>query len=119
MPASPSRADTAPSCMTPRPDSVGSSSCRHSTPPARRWYWSALRRIPARWTGLPSSVKPSAPASRSSAISVSASPPSPRVTAARKPTGTRASRRACSRSAMSTDAESTVGSVLGIATTAT
>ena len=74
MPASPSRADTSPSCMTPRPESVGSSSCRHRTPPASRWYWSALRRIPARWPGLPSSVKPSAPASRSSAISVSASP---------------------------------------------
>ena len=54
--------------------------------------------MPARCTGLPSSVKPSAPASRSSAISVSASPARPRVTAARKPTGTRASRRACSRS---------------------
>ena len=56
---------------------------------------------------------------RSSAISVSASPPSSRVIEAMKPTGTRASRRAASRSERSTGAESTVGSVLGIATTAT
>ncbi len=119
MPASPSRADTSPSCMTPRPESVGSSSCRHRTLPASRWYCSALRRIPARWTGLPSSVKPSAPASASSAISVSASPCRSRVIEAMKPTGMRASRRAASRSERSTGAESTTGSVLGIATTAT
>ncbi len=36
-----------------------------------------------------------------------------------KPTGTRASRRACSRSESRTGAESTTGSVLGMATTAT
>ena len=41
------------------------------------------------------------------------------MTEARKPTGTRASRRAASRSERSTGAESTVGSVLGIAITAT
>ena len=74
MPASPSRAETSPSCITPLPESVGSSSCSAITPPTSFWYWSAFRRMPARWTGLPSSVKPSAPASRSSAISVSASP---------------------------------------------
>ena len=74
IPASPSRAETAPSCITPSPDSAGSSSCRAITPPHSRWYWSALRSIPAETTGLPSSVKPSAPASRSSAISVSSSP---------------------------------------------
>ena len=43
---------TSPSCMTPRPESVGSSSCRHRIRPASRWYCSALRRMPARWTGL-------------------------------------------------------------------
>ena len=80
MPASPSRAETSPSCMTPLPDSVGSSSCSAMIPPASFWYCSALRRMPARCTGLPSSVKPSAPAWRSSAISVSASPCRPRVT---------------------------------------
>ncbi len=37
----------APSCMTPSPDSAGSSSCRAITPPHSRWYWSALRSIPA------------------------------------------------------------------------
>ena len=68
-------------------------------------------------TGLPSSVKPSAPVSRSSAISVSASPARPVVIEARKPTGTRASRRAASRSERSTGAESTTGSVFGIAIT--
>ena len=94
MPASPSRAETAPSCITPSPDSAGSSSCSAITPPHSRWYWSALRSIPAETTGLPSSVKPSAPASRSSAISVSSSPCRPRVIAARKPTGTRACRGA-------------------------
>ncbi len=70
-------------------------------------------------TGLPSSVKPIAPASRSSAISVSASPRRPRVIEAMKPTGIRASRRAASRSERRTVASSTVGSVFGIATTAT
>ena len=64
-------------------------------------------------------MNPSAPAWRSSTISVSASPASPRVTDARKPTGTRASRRAASRSDRRTGAESTTGSVFGIATTAT
>ena len=41
------------------------------------------------------------------------------MTEARKPTGTRASRRAASRSERSTGAESTTGSVFGIAITAT
>ena len=119
MPARPSRADTTPSCITPRPDSVGSSSCSAMIPPHSFWYWSALRRIPARWTGLPSSVNPSAPHSRSSAISVSDSPASSRVTEARKPTGIRASRRAVSRSERRIGALSTTGLVFGIATTAT
>ena len=118
MPVIPSRADTAPSCITPSPDRAGSSSCSAITPPHRRWYCSALRSIPADTTGLPSSVKPSAPASRSAAISVSTSPFRPRVIAARKPTGTRASRRAPSTSERSTETSSTTGSVFGIAITA-
>ncbi len=109
----PRRAETAPSCMTPSPDSVGSSSCRAMTPPASRWYCSARRSIPAETTGLPSSVKPIAPASRRSAISVSSSPARPRVMLARKPTGTRASRRARSTSEPSTAALSTVGDGVG------
>ena len=48
IPASPSRAETAPSCITPSPESAGSSSCSAITPPHSRWYWSALRSIPAR-----------------------------------------------------------------------
>jgi hypothetical protein len=69
-------------------------------------------------TGLPSSVKPSAPRSRSSAISVSCSPFIPTVMDGMKPTGMRASRAAASLSARRIGAESTTGSVFGIATTA-
>ena len=103
--------------MTPEADSVGSSSCSAITPPHSRWYCSARSRRPALATGLPSSVKPSAPSSRSSAISVSSSPASRRVIEARNPTGTWAVAAASSRRERSTGAESTVGSVLGIAIT--
>ena len=104
--------------MTPSPESSGSSSCRAITPPARRWYWSARRSTRALRIGRPSSEKPTAPASRSSAISVSSSPSIPRVTLAMKPTGTEASRSARSRTEPSTAAESIGGSVLAIAITA-
>ena len=67
--------------------------------------------------GPPSSVKPSAPWVRSSAISVSSRPCWPRVIAAMKPTGTRASRAAPSRSERRIAPESTTGSVFGMATT--
>ena len=97
----------------PAADSDGSSSCSASMRPASRWYWSALRITPAERTGSPSSVKPAAPTSASSAISVSSSPRCPTVIAARKPVGIRASARARSRSERSTGAESTTGSVLG------
>ena len=43
----PSAALTAPSCIAPPRESVGSSSCSASTPPHRRWYCSALRSMPA------------------------------------------------------------------------
>src|ERR687885_162901 len=46
IPARPSSAETSPSCMTPLPDSDGSSSCSASTRPARRWYCSAWRMTP-------------------------------------------------------------------------
>ena len=104
--------------MAPRPLSAGSSSCSASSAPARRWYCSALRIIPAETMGLPSSVKAMAPSSRSSAISVSSSPRRPLVIEAVKATGTRASRAAASRRARRMGALSTTGSVLGIATTA-
>ncbi len=58
-------------------------------------------------------MKPAAPASASSAISVRPSPRWPTVIAAMKPVGMRASLRARSRSERSTGAESTTGSVLG------
>ena len=79
MPGEPEpRARPRPRASRRAPDSDGSSSCSASTPPHSRWYCSArCAGCAARCTGLPSSVKPSAPASRSSAISVSASPARP------------------------------------------
>ena len=64
---------------------------------------------------MPSSLNPAAPASASSAISVSSVPRCSFVIAARKPTGISASARAVSISAPSVAAESTTGSVFGIA----
>ena len=78
-------------------------------------YWSARRISPADVTGRPSSVNAAAPASASSPISVSSSPPSRFEIAAMKPVGTSASRLAVSTSEPSTAAESTTGSVFGIA----
>ncbi len=115
MPARPSSAETSPSCITPAPESDGSSSCSASTRPARRWYCSAWRITPAERTGRPSSVKAAAPTSDSSAISVSCSPSMPRVMVAVKPVGTRACARARSRRERRIGAESTTGSVFGIA----
>ena len=66
--------------------------------PATALYWSARRIRPGETTGRPSSVKPAAPASASSPISVSSPPAWPFEIAARKPTGTTASARACSTS---------------------
>ena len=66
-------------------------------------------------TGRPSSVKAAAPRSASSPISVSSPPSRPFEIAAMKPVGTSASRRAVSTSRPSTAAESTTGSVFGIA----
>ena len=113
----PSWAETAPSCIAPPADRAGSSSWSASTPPHSRWYCRALRSRPEETTGRPSSVKPSAPASRSSAMSVSCSPDIPRLMQGMKPSGTRASRRAISRIASSSGVESSGGSVFGIATT--
>jgi hypothetical protein len=115
IPLRPSSAETAPSCIAPSPDSDGSSSWSASVRPASFWYWSALRSTPALRTGRPSSVKAKAPESASSAISVSSVPFWPRVIAAVKPVGMRASSRARSRSDARIEAESTTGSVLGMA----
>ncbi len=83
----PSTAETSPSCMTPSSESEGSSSCRAMR--RRTAAGTAARGAASRplTTGLPSSVKPSAPVSRSSAISVSSAPARPRVIEARKPVG--------------------------------
>ncbi len=103
--------------MTPAPESSGSSSWRAIVPPQSRWYWSARRSSPALRIGRPSSLKPSAPASRSSAISVSSSPSIRLLTVARNPVGTEAPSRAASRRASTSAAVETGGSVLAIAIT--
>ena len=74
-----------------RAESVGSSQWTATRRPVIAWYWSARRISPGATTGRPSSEKPAAPASASSAISVSSSPCWPFVIAARNPTGTSAS----------------------------
>ena len=95
--------------------SVGSSSWSERIRPAALEYCSALRMRPAERTGLPSSVKPTAPHSASSTMSVSSLPSSPREIEAKNPTGTLAFVLASSTSAPKTAAESMTGSVLGIA----
>ena len=104
--------------MWPPRVSVGSSQWSASGRPATPLYASARRISWADATGLPSSVKASAPAAASSAISVSSSPRWPFEIAAVKPVGTTACSRASSTSASSTLALSTTGSVFGIATIA-
>ena len=94
---------------------LGSSQCTATVRAATAAYCSARRITPADATGRPSSVNPAAPRSASSPISVSSPPSWPFVIAARNPVGTTASRRASSTSPSSTAAESTTGSVFGIA----
>ena len=48
IPARPSRAETAPSCITPSPDSAGSSSCSAITPPAQPLVLERLAQHPGR-----------------------------------------------------------------------
>ena len=93
MPAMPSCAETAPSCITPSPrQASGPPRAARSARPARRWYWSAWRRMPARATGSPSSVKPAAPSvGELRHLGELPRRPGRRVTAARKPVGIRAS----------------------------
>ena len=114
----PRAAETSPSFITPPAERSGSSSWRAITPPASRWYWSARRNTRALAIGRPSSEKPIAPTSLSSAISVSSWPAIPRVTFATKPTGIEASRSARSRTEPRMAAESMGGEVLAIAITA-
>ena len=111
----PSSAETTPSCMWPPRVSVGSSQWTATRRPATGLYCSARRIRPGETTGRPSSVNPAAPASASSPISVSSAPACPFEIAAMKPSGTSASARALSTSDARTDAESTTGSVFGIA----
>ena len=84
-------------------------------PPAREpLYWSARRMSPAETTGPPSSVNAAAPRSELGHLGQLAAA-WPLLIAAMKPVGTTASARACSTRAPSTAAESTTGSVFGIA----
>ena len=101
--------------MCPARESVGSSQWSASGLPVTSAYWSALRSSAAETTGRPSSVNAAAPASPSSPSSVSSSPSSPFEIDAMNPTGISASRRAVSWSEARTVAESTTGSVFGIA----
>ena len=101
--------------MWPPRESVGSSQCTASGRSVIDAYWSARHMSAVATTGRPSSVNPTAPSSASSPISVSSEPFCPLEIAARKPTCTSASARACSTSAPSTAAVSTTGSVFGIA----
>ena len=48
IPAIPSRAETAPSCITPSPESAGSSSCSAITPPAQPLVLERLAQHPGR-----------------------------------------------------------------------
>ncbi len=119
MPASPSRADTSPSCMTPRPDSDGSSSCRHEHAAREPLVLERLAEDPGavhRPAVVGEAERPGVGelGHLGQRLAVES-----RVIEARNPTGTRASRRAASRRERSTGAESTTGSVFGIATTAT
>ena len=111
----PTAADTSPSWIWPSRDSVVSSQCSAMRRPVTAPYWSARRIRPGDETGTPSSLKPAAPPVASSAISVSSAPRCPLVIDARKPTGISASARAVSTSEPSIAAESTTGSVFGMA----
>ena len=117
MPARPSRADTAPSCMTPPPESARSCGCSKTGLPAERAYSRALRRSCASATGDPSSENATAPAAASSMRSASSVPRRPRVIAAigRTRAAVAASPRAMSCAIK--PAESMAGSVFGMAQT--
>ena len=104
MPASPSRAETSPSCMTPVPESVGSSSCSAIMPPHSRWYCSALRRMPGAVDRLAVVGEPErAGLAQLGHLGQRLARQAARDEA-RKPTGMRASRRAASRSERRTGA---------------
>src|SRR5665647_2591452 len=98
MPVSPSLAETGPSCIWPPLKSDSSWAWTATKRPLTLTYWRARRMSAAVARGRPSSLKPTAPAAPSSPISVSCSPASPRVTAAKNPTGIAASARAVSAS---------------------
>ena len=117
IPASPSSAETSPSCITPvarqrrvllvqREHAAGAAAGTGAPGASRR----------RRATGSPSSVKPAAPASRELGhLGQLARPPGPRVIAARKPTGIARLARARARAASAAPArESTTGSVFGM-----
>lgn len=80
--ASPVQAELIPSCIAARRLSESSSQWLMTGRPKVDAYSRARRMIPALAMGCPSSLTATAPASRSSAISVRALPSNPRVTAA-------------------------------------
>ena len=115
MPGSPSRADTAPSCITPLRDSDMSCACSMIKRSPVRAYSSACRNSRASSTGEPSSENATAPAAASSIRSASSRPARARVIVAIG--STRAPRAALARATTSATrpGESIAGSVFGIA----
>ncbi len=100
MPVRPRRAEAGPSCIWPPLKSEASWAWMAMKRLLTLTYCSARRVIAAVGSGIPSSLKPTAPAAPSSPISVSSWPSRPLVTAAKKPTGTTASAPACSDEAL-------------------
>ena len=119
MPVRPRRAEAGPSCICPPLKSEASCAWMAMKRLLTLTYCSARRVIAAVGSGMPSSLKPTAPAAPSSPISVSSWPSRPLVTAAKKPTGTTASAPACSARPLSRPALSTTGSVLAMPKAAT
>ena len=86
MPVRPSSGDTAPSCITPGPESDGSSSCRASRPPAEALVLERPPHPPRVRDRDAVVAEARAPARASSASSVSSAALRPPVIAAKKPT---------------------------------
>ena len=117
MPGSPSRLDHSPSCMAPSAARVASSQCWARVTPRPVAYSRARRMSPADCTPAPSSVKRHTPRAASSAIGARRSPARPTVMAPATATSAVAV-AASSKTLRTASAESSAGSVLGMATTA-
>ena len=115
IPERPSRAETAPSCITPFVDSAASCACSMTRRSRALAYSSACRNSRASSTGAPSSEKATAPAAASSTRSASSLPLRPRVIAAIGSTRAPSDAAARAMSSATSPGESIAGSVFGIA----